>query len=48
MNVHVNLRGITDAAARARFTEATEHAHHVAAKAAEVSAAVLADLRSAR
>ena len=48
INVHVNLRGITDAAARARFTEATEHAHHVAAKAAEVSAAVLADLRSAR
>jgi methenyltetrahydrofolate cyclohydrolase len=44
MNVHANLRGITDAAARARFTEAIERAHHVATKAAEVSAAVLTDL----
>jgi hypothetical protein len=44
MNVHANLRGITDAAARARFTETIGHAHHVATKAAEVSAAVLTDL----
>lgn len=44
MNVHVNLHGITDAGARARFTEAIAHAHHVATKAAEVSAAVLAEL----
>lgn len=48
VNAHVNLRGITDAAARAGFTEVTDHAHHVAAKAAEVSAAVLADLRGGR
>lgn len=44
VNVHVNLRGITDAAARARFTEAIAHAQHVATKAAEVSVAVVADL----
>jgi methenyltetrahydrofolate cyclohydrolase len=43
-NVHVNLSGITDAPARARFTEVIGHAHHVASKAGEISAAVLADL----
>jgi formiminotetrahydrofolate cyclodeaminase len=44
MNVDVNLRGITDDAARARFADAVRLAHHVAAKAAEVSVAVSAEL----
>jgi methenyltetrahydrofolate cyclohydrolase len=44
MNVEANLRGITDGAARARFTGAADLAHHVARKAAEISAAVLADM----
>jgi formiminotetrahydrofolate cyclodeaminase len=44
INLEVNLRGITDGAARARFAEAVGLARHVAEKAAEVSAAVLAEL----
>lgn len=44
MNVEVNLRGMTDDAARARLTETVERSHHVAIKATEISAAVRADL----
>jgi formiminotetrahydrofolate cyclodeaminase len=43
-NVGVNLRGITDEGERARLTEAIKHANHIATKATDVSAAVLAEL----
>jgi formiminotetrahydrofolate cyclodeaminase len=44
INVAMNLRGITDDAARARLTDIIGQAREVATRAAEVSAAVLAGL----
>ncbi len=44
VNVEVNLAGITDTDARARFTEAVSQASALEARAAEVSAVVRAEL----
>jgi len=44
LNLQVNLRGMTDDAAKARFTDVIDLADHVATKATGISVAVLADL----
>jgi formiminotetrahydrofolate cyclodeaminase len=44
INIQVNLRGMTDAGARARLTEAVEAADGLEARSAQLSAAIRAEL----
>jgi formiminotetrahydrofolate cyclodeaminase len=44
INIQVNLRGMTDASARARLTEAIEAADGLEARSAQLSAAIRAEL----
>jgi len=44
INIEINLRGITDTAARARFADSVEAADRLAARAAQLSGAIRAEL----
>ncbi len=43
-NIEINLRGITDSAARARFADSVDEADRLEARAAQLSAAIRAEL----